>query len=93
MSTSVTVTTSPTKLCDAKDARRRNWVVLQVDANEDTDPFIGIGNASVTPSTGVRLRRGFSRYIANEAVAKPAESAIYACTSAGTCTIIVDEGT
>jgi hypothetical protein len=89
----VTVGTTATKLCDAKDARRRNWVVIQLQGDQPADIYVGIGNASVTTSTGRRLRRGFARYIGNDAVAQPAALAIYAIVASGSCDVQVEEGT
>lgn len=89
----VTVTTTPTRLCVAKTSSQRAWITLDMDPAETQTVYIGIDDATVTAATGKPLDPGGSGYLENTAHAKPASKEIWGRTASGTAVVRVQEGT
>lgn len=93
-SRAVTIGTSPTRVAEAKPAYVRSWMTLAVPQSAARTVFFGIGQPTVSLSTGTALHAGEMLAIENSSAhAQPARQELWAVVGFGTQEVIIAEGT
>lgn len=85
------VLTTPTLIAVARSRAARAYIHIDNDSGKTI--YTGVGNASVSTTTGRPLTDGSARTIVNTQNDSEATGAVYAVCAAGTASILVTEGT
>lgn len=89
---SVTVSTTPVKIAEARPPQARSWMTLAVPASTVHTVYYALEVPSVSPSAGTPLYPGDILTVENSTVAKQASHELWAVTASGTVAVIIAEG-